>query len=175
MKWPGKCIFPNISKTQANYRSNAPEVGSEPMLTGCLQWPPPQLLPVTKWNPAMQPAQLRIFSPWSVSRRHGNMENAHSKLQKTQGWFELFYQAPRSRCHMPVWPRLPYLHLDSRLSNGNAVIHLSLPCLKARSCWSSDMLSWRLDVDCPLHSQVQPRPIREYTCRYLRSPIHKQA
>ncbi|KAJ5410191.1 uncharacterized protein N7487_004550 [Penicillium crustosum] len=27
-------VFPDISKTQANYRSNAPEVGSEPMLTG---------------------------------------------------------------------------------------------------------------------------------------------
>lgn len=60
-----------------------PRLGPSPCWQGCLQWPPPQLLPVTKWNPAMQPAQWSLFSPWNVSRRHGNMENAHSKLKKT--------------------------------------------------------------------------------------------
>ena len=77
-------MFPHISKTQVKYLSNAPEVGSEPMLTGVSPMATPAAVACNQVESRHATRTIKaIFSLecFKTAWKHGK----HSKLQKTQG------------------------------------------------------------------------------------------
>lgn len=160
-----------ISRISSELSNPCARIGSEPMLTGVSN-----ILGRPRsccCNEVESRDATRTIKTISSEMFHDDTENT----THTRGCIRLTND---SSCAMrapaaDVIHRSPYPHFDSRSSNEDVPIHLSLPCSLARPCLSSHMFPLRLYVGCTLQSQVPSRPIREFICKCLRSPIHEHA